>query len=128
MQADTELRTVLQKSTPENVELLPVVEKDGTLLGIVEPHDMLKTDTQDHHFTMRELARQDYVRAYPGDLVDLVNREMLLKNVENVVVVESCASPKPIGIARANDILQLRRWLMEEETREQKPSDAKAPA
>ena len=53
---------------------------------------------------------------------------MLLKNVENVVVVESRSSPKPVGIARANDILQLRRWLMEEETREQKPSAAKAPA
>src|SRR5690242_20876476 len=128
MQADTELRTILQKSAPENVELLPVVESDGTLLGIVEPHDMLKVDTQDHHFTMRELARQDYVRAYPGDLVDRVNREMLLKNVENVVVVESHSSPKPVGIARANDILQLRRWLMEEETREQKPPAANAPA
>src|SRR5690348_2165115 len=125
--ADEELRAVIQKATPENVELLPVVEKDGTLLGIVEPHDMLKVDTQDHHFTMRELARQDYVRAYPGDLVDRVNREMLLKNVENVVVVESYASPKPIGIARANDILQLRRWLMEEETRE-KPEEGNAPA
>src|SRR5690242_1505493 len=128
MEADTELRTILQKATPENVELLPVVESDGTLLGIVEPHDMLKVDTQDHHFTMRELARQDYVRAYPGDLVDRVNREMLLKNVENVVVVESHSSPKPVGIARANDILQLRRWLMEEETREQKPPAANAPA
>jgi signal-transduction protein with cAMP-binding, CBS, and nucleotidyltransferase domain len=69
---------------------------------------------------MRELARQDYVRAYPGDLVDQVNREMLLKNVENVVVVESHQSPKPIGIVRANDILQLRRWLLEEEMREVK--------
>jgi chloride channel protein, CIC family len=52
--------------------------------------------------------------------VDLVNREMLLKNAENVVVVESPRSPKPIGIVRANDILQLRRWLLEEETREVK--------
>jgi len=120
IEADTELRTILQKFTPENVELLPVVNKDGGLLGIVEPHDLLKSDTQDHHFTMRELARQDYVRAYPGDLVDRVNREMLLKNVENVIVVESHPNPKPIGIVRANDILQLRRWLMEEETREVK--------
>lgn len=120
IEADTELRTILQKFTPENVELLPVVNKDGGLLGIVEPHDLLKSDTQDHHFTMRELARQDYVRAYPGDLVDRVNREMLLKNVENVIVVESHTNPKPIGIVRANDILQLRRWLMEEETREVK--------
>jgi chloride channel protein, CIC family len=118
IQADTELRVLLQKFAPENVELLPVVDKAGALLGIIEPHDLLKSDTQDHHFTMQELARQDYVRAYPGDLVDRVNREMLLKNVENVIVVESLASPKPIGIVRANDILQLRRWLVEEETRE----------
>lgn len=126
IQADVELRTILQKAAPENVELLPVVEKDGSLLGIVEPHDLLKVDTQDHHFTMRELARQDYVRAYPGELVDRVNRQMLLQNVENVIVVESRQSPKPIGIVRANDILQLRRWLVEEETRERKPADARA--
>jgi chloride channel protein, CIC family len=128
VEADVELRTILKKFAPENTELLPVVEKDGRLLGIVEPHDLLKSDTQDHHFTMRELARQDYVRAYPGELVDRVNREMLLKNVENVVVVESHASSKPIGIVRANDILQLRRWLVEEETREQIPVDGKPPA
>jgi chloride channel protein, CIC family len=37
-----------------------------------------------------------------------------------VVVVESHANPKPVGLVRANDILQLRRWLLEEETREVK--------
>ncbi len=121
VQGDAELRAILQKFAPENVELLPVVDKNGSLIGIIEPHDMLKSDTQDHHFTMRELAHQDYVRAYPGDLVDRVNREMLLKGVGNVVVVESRQSAKPIGIVRANDILQLRRWLLEEETREVKP-------
>ena len=127
IQADVELRTILAKFAPENMELLPVVEKDGTLLGIVEPHDLLKVDTQDHHFTMRELARQDYVRSYPGELVDLVNREMLLKNVENVIVVESHESSKPVGIVRANDILQLRRWLMEEESHERTEPNVRAP-
>ena len=43
---------------------------------------------------------------------------MMLKNAENVVVVEAAGIRKPIGIARANDILQLRRWLMEKEARE----------
>lgn len=118
VQADMELREMLKKFSPENVDLLPVVEKDGSLVGIVEPHDLLKSDTQDHHFTLRELARRDFVSAYPDDLVDRVNREMLLKNVENVIVLESPSSTKPIGIVRANDILQLRRWLLEEETRE----------
>jgi hypothetical protein len=77
----------------------------------------LKIESPDHHFRMRELARQDYVLAYPEEAVDQVNRDRLLKNIENVVGVQSHDSRVPIGIARANDILQLRRWLMEE-TRE----------
>jgi hypothetical protein len=53
---------------------------------------------------------------------------MLLKNVDTVVVVESHTSPKPIGIVRANDILQLRRWLVEEESVERGGPAAVAPA
>lgn len=118
LDADEELRTVLTTLAPGSVGLIPVVEKDGSLVGIVEAHDLLKIERPDHHFTMRELARQDYVLAYPEEAVDQVNRDMLLKNIENVVIVQSHGSRKPIGIARANDILQLRRWLLEEETRE----------
>jgi len=118
IKADDELRTVLENFIPGDIGLIPVVEKEGTLVGIVEPHDLLKTEPPDHHFTMRELARRDFVLAFPGESVDQVHRDMMLKNTENVVVVQSAGARKPIGIARANDILQLRRWLMEEETRE----------
>ena len=45
---------------------------------------------------------------------------MMLKNTENVIVVDPANPASPFGIARANDILQLRRWLMEEEMREGK--------
>ena len=125
LQADAELRIVLEKFAPENVGFLPVVEQDGTLVGIVEAHDLLKVEPANHHLRMRELARQDYVRAYPGEMVDRVNREMLRKNVESVVVFESPQSQKAIGIVRANDILQLRRWFIEEETREPRNPHAK---
>jgi CIC family chloride channel protein len=118
LQASDELRTVLANLSPGSVGFMPVVEKDGDLVGIVEAHDLLKIETPDHHFNMRELARQDYILAYPDESVDQVHRDMMLKDVENVVVVESHSSRKPIGIARANDLLQLRRWLMEEDTRE----------
>ncbi len=113
--ADSDLHAVLQEFSPESLGALPVVEPDGTLVGIVEAHDLLKTEAAGRPCTMRQLARQDYVLAYPGDLVDQVSRNMLLKNVENVVVVEPNGSPRPIGIVRANDILQLRRWLLDEE-------------
>jgi CIC family chloride channel protein len=118
LQADDELRTVLANLSPRSVGFIPVVEKDGNLVGVLEAHDLLKIDPPDHHFNMRELARQDYVIAYPDESVDQVHRDMMLKNVENVIVVESPRARKPIGIARANDLLELRRWLMEEETRE----------
>src|SRR5579875_2923175 len=118
--ADDELRHVLETFVPGELALFPVVDQAGALLGIVEPHDLLRTEPPDHHFKMRELARRDYVLAYPGEEVDRVHRDMMLKNTENVVVVEDNGLRKPIGIARANDILQLRRWLMEEETRESK--------
>ncbi|HZY61961.1 MAG TPA: chloride channel protein [Edaphobacter sp.] len=125
LDADQELRSVLESLTPGSVGVIPVTEKDGSLVGIVEAHDLLKIEPPDHHFKMRELARQDYVIAYPEEAVDQVNRDMLLKNIENVVVVQTYGSRKPIGIARANDILQLRRWLVEEETREieEKPKE-----
>jgi chloride channel protein, CIC family len=118
VQAEDELRKVLETFVPGEQTLIPVVDEAGALIGIVEPHDLLRTEPPDHHFTMRELARRDYVLAWPGELVDRVHRDMMLKNTENVVVVEAAGIRKPIGIARANDILQLRRWLMEEETRE----------
>jgi H+/Cl- antiporter ClcA len=125
LQADDELRSVLQTYVPGEIGLIPIVEASGGLVGIVEPHDLLRSEPPDHHFTMRELARRDFVLAYPGEPVDRVHREMMLKNTENVVVVDPANNHNPVGIARANDILQLRRWLMEEETIEQtmKPAE-----
>jgi H+/Cl- antiporter ClcA len=120
--AEDELRSVLEKYVPTDNALMPVIDAAGALVGIVEPHDLLRTEPPDHHVKMRELARRDYVLAYPGELVDQVHRDMMLKNTENVVVVQPEGPRKPIGIARANDILQLRRWLMEEETREPRKS------
>lgn len=116
LHADDELQKVLETFVPGELGLIPVIEQGGELVGIVEPHDLLRTEPPDHHFTMRELARRDYVLAYLGESVDQVHREMMLKNTENVVVVAPDDNRKPVGIARANDILQLRRWLMEEET------------
>lgn len=118
LHADDELRTVLETLVPSGTGLIPVVNKEGSLMGIVEPHDLLRTEPPDHHFKMRELARRDFVLAYPGEPVDRVHREMMLKNTENVVVVRPNDAQVPIGIARANDILELRRWLMEEETQD----------
>ncbi len=117
-QGTDELRKVLETFVPGDATLIPVVDAAGALIGIVEPHDLLRTEPPDHHFKMRELARRDYVLAHPGETVDQVHRDMMLKDTENVVVVQPTGPRKPVGIARANEILQLRRWLLEEETRD----------
>jgi CIC family chloride channel protein len=115
--ADAPVQTVVRDLYTENIGVLPVVEKDGSLVGIVEAHDLLRK--LDGGVTARELARRDYVLAYPGQSVDEVTREMIRRNAENVVVIEQDGVMKPMGVARAADILRLRRWVMEEESHEQ---------
>jgi len=104
---------VVREVTPEATGVIPVVEEDGHLMGIIEAHDLLKG--VDSNLKVQDIARQDYVMARPGQTVDEVTRDMVLHNAENVVVVEQDGKPTPIGVARAADILRLRRWIVEEE-------------
>lgn len=115
LRGDEELRAVVKKLPPNHLGFVPVVDRDGKLMGIVEAHDLLRIEPPDHHFTMKELAHQDFVLAFPSETADRVQRKMMLNSVENVVVVKP-SDLRPVGIVRANDILQLRRWLVEEET------------
>lgn len=126
--SDETLQSVIEKYKPSEIGFVPVVNADETLLGIVEAHDLMRIEPPDHHFTMQELARQDYVLAYPGESVDQVHRSMMLKDVENAVVVQSRQTMNVVGIVRANDILQLRRWLLEEETGDLRRTTLEQPA
>ena len=58
--------------------------------------------------------------------MDEVTRDMVIHNVKNIVVVEGNGQLKPIGVARAADILRLRRWGIEEEGFGDQPVRAKA--
>jgi H+/Cl- antiporter ClcA/CBS domain-containing protein len=111
---DDNVRTVVREVTPEATGVIPVVEEDGHLMGIIEAHDLLKG--VDSNLKVQDIARQDYVLARPGQTVDEVTRDMVLHNAENAVVVEQDGKATPIGVARAADILRLRSWVVEEET------------
>jgi chloride channel protein, CIC family len=113
--ADADVKSVVRDFYTENTGVLPVVEKDGTLVGILEAHDLLKE--MNNEVKARDIARQDFVTAYPGETVDRVTRRMIQQNAENVVVLSADGGgSKPIGVARAADILRLRRWVIDEET------------
>jgi chloride channel protein, CIC family len=121
--ADADVKSVVQQfsASTESVGPLPIVEEEGSLVGIIEAHDLLKG--VEGHLKARDIARKDFVLAYAGESVDQVLQAMLNRNADNVVVVDSDGRSKPVGIARAADILRLRRWVMEEESRE-KPAQA----
>ena len=117
VQADAEVRSVVREvMSPEDSGVLPVVEKDGGLMGIIEAHDLLQG--VGGSIKAGEIAHQKYVTAHLGDTVDDVTRVMLTRQAENVVVVENGVHSRPIGVVRAADILRLRRWTIEEESHE----------
>ena len=111
--ADADVNSIARDFYTDGAGAVPVVEKDGSLVGVIEAHDLLKEIGGSAK--ARDIARQDYVTAYPGETVDSVTRRMIARNAENVVVLGHNGVRKPIGVARAADILRLRRWLMEEE-------------
>ena len=110
---DDHVQAVIRDVSPEQTGIIPVIEGNGNLVGIIEAHDLLKGIESNPQ--VREIMRQDYVVAHPGETVDEVSRDMVVHNVENIVVVEGNGLLKPIGVARAADILRLRRWVIEEE-------------
>ena len=110
---DDHVQSVIRDVSPEQTGIIPVIEGNGNLVGIIEAHDLLTGIESNPQ--VREIMRQDYIVAHPGETVDEVSRDMVVHNVENIVVVEGNGLLKPIGVARAADILRLRRWVIEEE-------------
>jgi len=100
LRAEDELRAALAQFPPDEAGFVPVVNAAGGLEGIVDARDLLRAAQPGHRRILRE----------------------------NVVVVQSSRSRKPVGIARANDILALRRWLLEEETAELRRASLDEPA
>ena len=118
IRADQEVPAVVREVPIESGDVFPVVENDGRLVGVVEAHDLLKFGQE--AIKIRAVARNDYVIAYPGETVDGVTRAMITRNAETVILLDNASSQKPIGVARAADILKLRRWVVEEESHETK--------
>ena len=123
LKGNDHVQALVREVAPEQAGVMPVVAEDGGLLGILEAHDLLKG--LDANLMVRDLARKDYVVAVPAETVDEVTRDMIIHDVENIVVVEKNGLTRPIGVARAADVLRLRRWIIEEEGTPSQPGRAK---
>ena len=65
------------------------------MAGMLEPPDLVKN--LDGNRKVREIMRQGFVTAYPGDSLDDVAQQMVIFNAENIIVVDGVGSRKPIG-------------------------------
>ena len=93
--AEKAIDKVSRDVAPGQTGIIPVVERDGRLAGMIEPPDLVKS--ANGHRSVREIMRQDFVTAYPGDSVDDVAQELVTRNFENIIVVEGITSRKPVG-------------------------------
>jgi H+/Cl- antiporter ClcA len=93
VKAEDPIEALLHDVSPEQTGIIPVVEQDGRLAGILEPPDLFKNT--DGHQKVREIMRQDFVTAYPGESMEEVAQQMVTFNAENIIVVDD--SKKPIG-------------------------------
>ncbi len=95
VKAEDSVETITRNITPEQTGIIPVVEQDGSLAGMLEPQDLL---TNNHkNVKVRQIMRQDFVKAYPGDCLDDIAHELVTYNAENIIVLDSASSMKPIG-------------------------------
>ena len=120
---DDDVQAVVREVSPEQAGIIPVIEGNGSLVGIIEAHDLLRG--VDRNPKVRSIMRHDYIVAHVGETVDEVTRDMVFITSKISWWSKATDQPKPIGVARAADILRLRRWVIEEEGFGNQPKQVK---
>ena len=95
VKAEDPVEAINRNVSPEQTGIIPVVEQDGSLSGMLESPDLFKKANGNRK--VRDIMRHDFVTAYPGDAFDDVAHELVTYNFENIIVLESTRSRKPIG-------------------------------
>jgi CIC family chloride channel protein len=100
--------------------LLPVVDGDGRLAGVLTRADLSERMEQDGNAALRlpigQLARTNAVEAYPDEPLRVVVYRMVEKACTRMPVVER-GTKQFLGLVSLNDLLKARSRHLEEETR-----------
>jgi H+/Cl- antiporter ClcA len=109
---------------PHSQLLLPVVDAQGRLRGIITRNDIgLLLERGDQTIlrqTLGELARPNPVAAHSDEPLRVVVNRMAEEGVTRVPVVESDGSGKLLGILSMDDVLKARMKDLEEEQRRER--------
>jgi CBS domain-containing protein len=117
-----ELQEVLRAEHRQTQRLLPVVNAEGQLAGVVTRADIRKRLGAEGEVVLQrsigELVRPEVVEAYPDEPLRIVVYRMAEKGLTRLPVVER-KGRKFLGLIALDDLLKARgRNLEEERTRE----------
>jgi CIC family chloride channel protein len=118
-----EMQQSLRTDHRQTQRLLPVVNEDGRLVGVLTRGDIRERIEQEGNIvlqrTIGELVRKDTVEAYPDEPLRVVVYRMAERGFTRMPVVER-ASKKFWGLVSLNDLLKARGRHLEEESRRER--------
>jgi chloride channel protein, CIC family len=118
-----EIEQALRSDHRQSQRLLPVVDKEGLLVGVVTRGDVYKRVKQQGEAVWQrplgELVRTQFVQTFPDEPLRAVVYVMAEKGITRMPVVER-STRKFLGLVSLDDLLKARaRHLEEERRREQ---------
>ena len=118
-----EMQQSLRTDHRQTQRLLPVVNGDGRLVGVLTRGDIRERIEQEGNIvlqrTIGELVRKDTVEAYPDEPLRVVVYRMAERGFTRMPVVER-GSEKFLGLVSLNDLLKARGRHLEEESRRER--------
>ncbi|KUG21395.1 MAG: homocysteine biosynthesis protein [Methanomicrobiaceae archaeon] len=109
---DEEIRTAAKRLLKGETNHLPVLDKDGILVGIVTTYDISKAVVQDgKHRCVRDIMTRKVVKTHPDEPVDIAARKLEQNNISALPVVDT--ANRVVGMLTAIDLGKLfgRRWM-----------------
>jgi CIC family chloride channel protein len=118
-----EFEQALRTDHRQSQRLLPVVDKDGLLVGVLTRGDIYKRVKQQGETVLQrplaELVRKEFIETFPDEPLRAVVYVMAEKGITRMPVVER-NTRKFLGLVALDDLLKARaRHLEEERRREQ---------
>jgi H+/Cl- antiporter ClcA/CBS domain-containing protein len=116
-----EVAQAIRTNHRRSQRLLPVVDAEGKLVGVLTRSDLRKLLAGGDDATLRrpvgELARPNPVQAYPDEPLRAVVYRMAEKGVTRMTVLDGDGSGKLLGLVSLDDLLKARVKNLEEERR-----------
>jgi CIC family chloride channel protein len=113
----------LREDHRQEQRLLPVVNTEGQLVGVVTRGDLTRRVEQVGdtalEWPISDLVRMSAAEAYPDEPLRVVVYRMVEKSCTRMPVVER-STRKFLGLVSLNDLLKARSWHLEEESRRER--------